>query len=100
MLVIGAINILIGLHSYKPPENPGRYELPALHQDAGDTIGNSELPAEVMRAFAVKYPRTIPAGARMTSGPDGAKYFVVTFAPGAEHKHATFAPDGGFVSED
>jgi hypothetical protein len=100
MVLIGAINILIGLHSYKAPNNPTRLELPALHRDAGpldaaDTIGNSELPADVMRAFAVKYPRVLPVGARINGA-----YFVISFPPGGVHAHATFTADGSFVSED
>lgn len=99
MVVIGSINILIGLHSYKAPETPERMELPGLHRDAGidaaGTIGNAELPADVMRAFAVKYPRILPAGARI----DGHN-FVLSFPPGAPHAHATFDTTGAFVSED
>jgi hypothetical protein len=99
MLLIGAVNIGIGLHSYKPQGASQRYDLPLIRdagpRDAAGTLGNRDLPAAVMRAFAIKYPRTIPAGARI----DGQTY-VITFPPGAPHAHATFAPDGTFVSED
>jgi len=100
MILIGGINILLGLHSYKAPETPQHYDLPALHRDGGqldadDTIGNSQLPADVIRAFAVKYPRILPAGARVNGA-----YFVISFPPGAAHAHATFSSDGTFVSED
>lgn len=99
MVVIGVINILIGLHSYKAPENPERMELPDLHRDGGvdaaGTIGNAALPADVMRAFAIKYPRILPAGARI----DG-RNFVVSFPPGGPLAHATFDTTGAFVSED
>lgn len=99
MVVIGIINILIGLHSYKTPETPERMELPGLHRDAAidaaGTIGNAALPADVMRAFAVKYPRILPTGARI----DG-RNFVLSFPPGAAHAHATFDTTGAFVSED
>jgi hypothetical protein len=100
MVVIGIINILIGLHSYKAPQDVERMELPALHRDAGQsdaagTIGNAELPADVIRAFAVKYPQTLPTGARMVGAT-----FVISFPPSAKHAHATFAADGTFISED
>ena len=98
MVVIGIINILIGLHSYKAPENPDRIILhlrDAGFGDAAGTIGNATLPADVMRAFATKYPQVLPAGAKVVD-----KTFVVFFPPGGPHAHATFAADGTFVSED
>jgi hypothetical protein len=100
MVAIGIVNILIGLHSYKAPENPERMELPGLHRDGGPpdaagTIGNSALPADVIRAFAIKYPQILPAGARI----DG-RNFVISFPPGGPHAHATFDTTGAFVSED
>ena len=55
----------------------------------------SDLPAAVMRAFAVKYPHTIPAGANFEGG-----NYVVLFPTGREHNRAIFTPDGSFVSED
>jgi len=100
MILIGTLNIGLGLCSFKSPVDPQHIELPLLHRDAGqsdanDTLGNSELPPEVMRAFAVKYPRIIPAGAKVNGA-----YFVISFPPGQDHAHATFATDGTFVSED
>ena len=100
MILIGALNIGLGLSSFKSSPDPQHIDLPLLHRDAGqsdagDTIGNAELPAAVMRAFAVKYPRTIPAGAKVNGA-----YFVLAFPPGPGHAHATFSSDGTFVSED
>ena len=97
MVVIGLVNILIGLHSYKPPVEPARMNVlkDAAINDAHGTIANTELPADVMRAFAVKYPRIIPAGALV----DGTHY-VIAFPPGQGHAHATFAADGTFISDD
>ena len=48
-----------------------------------------------MRAFAVKYPRIVPTGARVNGA-----YFVISFPPGSPLAHATFTADGTFVSED
>ncbi|MEO6772051.1 MAG: hypothetical protein ABI467_03405 [Kofleriaceae bacterium] len=97
MVALGIVNILIGLQSYKPPQEPARMSV--LHDasidDARGTIGNSELPAQVMRAFAIKYPHVIPAGA-MVEG----THYLIAFPPGKGHAHATFALDGSFVSED
>lgn len=97
MVAIGIINVLIGLHSYKAPEDPIR--ITVLHDaainDARGTIGNAELPADVMRAFAVKYPHVLPIGAMVNGA-----YYVIAFPPGKGHAHATFAADGSFVSED
>jgi len=102
MIVIGAVNVAIGMCLYKGDTPHERIELDipvrdaqVLPPDAAGTMGASQLPADVMRAFAVKYPRTIPAGARK----DGDVY-TIDFRPGAGHAHARFAPDGTFISED
>ncbi len=100
MIVIGLLNVFIGYCSYTPPsDRHERIELNLIKRDAGidagNTIAASELPAEVMRAFAVKYPQTLPTGATVISGA-----YVVQFPPGKAHKTATFKPDGTFVSED
>lgn len=96
MILIGILNVLIGLRSYKAPETPDRITVTdAGLADAAGTIGNSQLPADVMRAFAIKYPHLIPAGARVSG-----QTYVIAFPPGQPLKHATFAPDGSFVSED
>jgi hypothetical protein len=98
MLLIGAINIGLGVCSYEKEREPQRLEVDLRGKDAGldgvGTMGIGEIPADVMRAFAVKYPRTIPAGAVMEGGD-----VVVLFRPGAPHARATFHIDGTFVSE-
>lgn len=95
MVLIGIVNVLIGLHSYKAPENPDRIHVVPQHDAAAGTLANSQLPADVMRAFSIKYPHLIPAGARI----EGTTY-VIAFPPGQPQHHATFAADGSFVSED
>ena len=52
-----------------------------------------DITAEVMRAFTVKYPKTIPTGALIENG-----NYVVLFPAGAPHARAVFRPDGSFVS--
>ena len=93
MILIGLINVSLGLCSYKDSPPPQRLDLPrdASTTDAAGTLGAKDLPAEVMRAFTVKYPRTLPAGARKDSDT-----FTVYFGAG---RSATFRPDGTFVSE-
>ena len=99
MVAIGAINVALGLCSYRAPPPPERMQvvLPdAAHPptDAAGTMGASQLPAVVMRAFNLKYPRTIPSGARAAGDT-----YVVMFPAGAPHTSATFRADGTFVSE-
>jgi hypothetical protein len=51
--------------------------------------------AEVMRAFAVKYPHVLPTGAARVG-----TTFVLSFPATATLHHATFAGDGTFLSDD
>src|SRR5687768_5534740 len=96
MLLIGAVNVAIGFCTYKEPPPPQRMELniPGAAPAAPGALRASDLPADVMRAFAVKYPRTIPVGADLVDG-----NYVVLFPDGAPFKSAVFRPDGTFVSE-
>lgn len=100
MILIGLVNLAIGFGSYKSPApvQPIELKLPPPTRppaDAAGTIGASELPAAVMRAFAIKYPRTIPPGAHAEGN-----VYVIEFPAGAPHHHARFSADGTFVSED
>jgi len=100
MVLIAGINVVVGFWVYqKPSEQHEQIKLNLIKRDAAvdaiNTLAPSELPAEVMRAFAVKYPRVLPAGAQVVQ--DG---YIVVFPPGLPHKTATFKPDGTFVSDD
>lgn len=100
MLTIGLVNVVVGFCVYeKPSDHHERIKLNLIPRDAAtdsvNTLAPSELPADVMRAFAVKYPRTLPTGAHVVQDA-----YVVDFPPGAPHKTATFKPDGTFVSDD
>jgi hypothetical protein len=100
MLLIGGINVFIGFCVYeKPSDRHEQIHLNLLKRDAGTdaagTLAPSELPADVMRAFAVKYPRVLPTGAHVA---DGA--YVIEFPPGAPKHTATFKPDGSFVQDE
>lgn len=97
MILIGAINVGLGICSYEPPREPQRIDLGMAQDaapDAANSIARSQIPAEVMRAFVTRYPRTVPAGATRV----GTTY-TVAFPPGGTHAFATFQADGTFVSE-
>lgn len=97
MLLIAGVNVALGMCSYHEPETPQRMELkiPGHERKPGE-LHRDEIPAEVMRAFAIKYPHTIPAGGQQV----GNDTIIVAFPPGAGHAHATFKTDGTFVGED
>jgi hypothetical protein len=99
MILIGAINVGLGVCTYKRAGDPEPIHL-QLVLDAGPPlpavqVSRSNIPATVMRAFAIKYPRTIPVGANVEQG-----NFVVVFPPGAAKLRATFQADGTFVSDE
>jgi hypothetical protein len=96
MLLIGAINVGLGFCTYKEPPPPQRIEVKIPGQDPGVNapLRAADLPADVMRAFAIKYPHTIPVGARVENG-----NYVILFPQGREHTQAVYTPDGAFVSE-
>ena len=73
------------------PIGAATYRAMLLQRDH-DTYLRGVLPAEVMRAFTIKYPRTLPAGARKDIDT-----FTVYFGAG---RSAKFRADGTFVSEN
>lgn len=94
MILIGFVNVALGVCTYERAGDtePIRVTLPS---DASTSqLGVAQIPADVMRAFAVKYPQTIPRGANLENG-----NYVVLFPAGAAKQRATFRPDGTFVSE-
>jgi hypothetical protein len=56
-----------------------------------------EIPAAVMRAFAVAYPKTIPSGAIKRTRRGTEPTYELAFPPGAGHTAATLRPDGTVV---
>ncbi len=96
MLLIGAINVAIGVCTYDEAPPPERIDVKVPGQETPrGTLRAADLPPAVMRAFAMKYPHTIPAGASF----DGGNY-TVFFPAGREHTRAVFTPDGAFLSAD
>jgi hypothetical protein len=98
MLLIGVVNVALGMCSYKTPPTPERMEviIPGHERKPGQ-LKRSEIPADVMRAFAVKYPHTIPDGA-MRNGADNT--ISVQFPAGSQLHAAVFTTDGTFVREE
>jgi hypothetical protein len=92
MIVIGLINVLLGLSSYHAPKDPARMN---IGMGDPDLLPPSMLPAVVVRAFVARYPHTISAGVKH----DG-RLWIITFPASSTHHHATFGDDGSFVSED
>jgi hypothetical protein len=97
MILLGIVNVGIGMCSYHEAPHTERIELhlPGHDRKPGE-LHVEEIPVAIMRAFAVKYPRTIPAGA--ITNPDNT--VTVSFRPGAQLKTATFQQDGTFVRDN
>jgi hypothetical protein len=62
-----------------------------------ETLALPELPAAVMRAFAVAYPRTIPSAAIKRTRRGAAPTYELAFPPGAGHTVAILAADGSVL---
>jgi hypothetical protein len=56
-----------------------------------------EIPATVMRAFAVAYPRTIPSRAIKRTRRGSEPVYELAFPAGASHHAATLRADGTVV---
>lgn len=98
MIMLGFVNVVLGMCSYKEQQPVERIELKIPgHERTPGQLMRGEIPAPVMHAFAVKYPRTIPDGGQ-ANGSDNS--VSVTFPTGSTLHHATFAQDGTFLRED
>jgi hypothetical protein len=98
MLVIGALNVGIGLCSYTPPgtTQPIYLEIPSSSKPlAPGELGLGDIPAPVMRAFVARYPQTIPASA-VRDGDD----YVLNLPSGRDRQRARFTADGAFVADE
>jgi hypothetical protein len=62
-----------------------------------EALALPEIPAAVMRAFAVAYPRTIPSGAIKRTRRGAAPVYELAFPPGAAHAVATLGADGTVI---
>ena len=62
-----------------------------------ETLALPEIPAAVMRAFAVAYPKTIPASAVKRTRRGAEPLYELAFPPGRDHTVATLRADGTVV---
>jgi hypothetical protein len=62
-----------------------------------ETLTLPEIPRDVMRAFAIAYPRTIPASAIKRTARGGEPVYELGFPPGREHTLATLRADGSVI---
>lgn len=66
-------------------------------REIAERLALPEIPAAVMRAFAVAYPRTIPATATRRTRRGAESLYELTFPPGAAHAVAVLRGDGAVV---
>lgn len=87
MLLIGLVNVVIGLCSYEsaPPPQPI-----IVRPAAGSDHDLGRIPAQVMHAFTTRYPRTLPTAVEVRDDS-----YVLSFGSDAR---ATFRADGTFVA--
>jgi hypothetical protein len=62
-----------------------------------ETLTLPEIPPVVMRAFAVTYPKTIPAGAIKRTRRGAEPVYELAFPPGRDHTVATLRADGTVI---
>jgi hypothetical protein len=103
MLLIGVVNVIIGLTIY----HSGNEQHERLHlvlprdasttADAAGTISTGKVPSPVMNAFARRYPRTMPTSARVDV--DHGDVFTIYFVRGTSSASASYRGDGTFISE-
>lgn len=103
MLLIGAINVGIGLCVYEAPRPAPERIIPVMPPpaprptDGSITLG--EIPAHVMRPFAIAYPRHVPSGAKKLTAPDGTVTYEISYKAGDRSTTITYRDDGTFVGE-
>jgi len=100
MLLICLINVGIGMCGYEPPVTPERIipVIPAATPEPRPTDGSiplREIPTPVMRAFAVAYPRHLPAPKKLVVA--GETRYELTFTDAGRTTTAVYAADGAFL---
>lgn len=99
MILIGALNLALGFCAYSPPPPPPQVIQPELPPPSAPVlepggIPLAEVPADVMRAFALAHPRTLPRSAKKLTGPDGAPRYELSFGTGDQVTRVVFHADG------
>ena len=97
MLAICALNVGVGLCAYEPAREPERIQpvLPEPPKPPPGTIGLGEIPTPVMRAFAIAYPRRIPAPKKLVVA--GETIYELSFTEASRTTRVSYKPDGTFV---
>lgn len=101
MILIGVLNVTIGMCGYEAPRTPERIipVLPPAGSPAGygtdGTINLADIPAPVMRAFAVAYPRHLPAPKKLVVS--GETHYELTFTDAGKTTTVSYTPDGTFL---
>jgi hypothetical protein len=89
MILIGLVNVAIGLCSYSAPPPPQPI---VVQPNGGSDRDLGRIPTPVMKAFTTRYPRTLPSAVEVKG--DGS--YVLSFGSASR---ATFRADGTFVGE-
>ncbi|MBA3457568.1 MAG: hypothetical protein H0T42_31090 [Deltaproteobacteria bacterium] len=103
MLLIGVMNVGIGFCAYESPPPPPEQIIPVLPPrtapppSTDGSIGLGAIPAVVMRAFNLAYPRHAPSAAKKLNGPDGTTVYEISFTSPATT--VVYREDGTFVSQ-
>lgn len=99
MLLICGLNVAVGMCGYEPAREPERITPvlppPTAPELPPGAIGLGEIPTPVMRAFAVAYPRHIPAPRKLAVA--GETIYELTFTDAGKTTRVTYKPDGTFV---
>jgi hypothetical protein len=66
-------------------------------RSVAEILAPPDIPAVVMRAFVVAYPKIIPSGAIKRTRPGVEPVYEVAFPPGGTHTVATLRGDGTLV---
>lgn len=66
-------------------------------REVAETLTLPEIPAAVIRAFAVAYPKTIPSAAIKRTRRGADPVYELAFPPGAAHTVATLRADGTVI---
>lgn len=101
MILIGALNVGIGMCGYEPPRTPERI-IPVLPRPGtparpatDGTINLADIPTPVMRAFAIAYPRHIPAPKKLARA--GVTHYELSFTDAGTTTVVSYTPDGTFL---
>lgn len=103
MLLIGAMNVGIGICAYEPPPPEPERIIPVLPPRTepapltDGSIGLGAIPVVVIRAFNSAYPRHAPSAAKKLIGADGSATYEISFT--SPTITVVYREDGTFVAQ-